>query len=287
MAKNNIENYEFQYLNDLASIYPAREIKNIFLQLLLFIKKWNKADYLLNKNQNLKQNEIQFLKESLRKLKIHTPIQYIIGNVLFYDLTIKVNKHVLIPRPETEELVQLIYNQNSSEKNWNILDIGTGSGCIIIALKKIFKNANCKGIDISQQALDMAIENAISNKIKVDFTLQDINQLSTYPNSLDIIVSNPPYVPKRDSNKMSKNVINFEPHVALFVENNHPLQFYHTIAEFGLKSLVNNGKIYFETHEDYAFEIVNLLKEKKYKNCNIYQDLQGKNRFIEAVKYDQ
>ena len=287
MAKNNIENYQFQYLTDLASIYPEREIKNIFLQLLLFIKKWNKVDYLLNKNQNLKQNEIQFLKESLRKLKIHTPIQYIIGNVLFYDLTIKVNKHVLIPRPETEELVKLIYNQNSSEKNWNILDIGTGSGCIIIALKKIFKNANCKGIDISQQALNMAIENAISNKIKIDFTLQDINQLSTHPNSLDIIVSNPPYVPKRDSNKMSKNVINFEPHVALFVENNHPLQFYHTIAEFGLKSLVNNGKIYFETHEDYAYEIVNLLKEKKYKNCNIYQDLQGKNRFIEAVKYDQ
>ena len=274
-------------MTDLASIYPEREIKNIFLQLLLFIKKWNKVDYLLNKNQNLKQNEIQFLKESLRKLKIHTPIQYIIGNVLFYDLIIKVNKHVLIPRPETEELVKLIYNQNSSEKNWNILDIGTGSGCIIIALKKIFKNANCKGIDISQQALNMAIENAISNKIKIDFTLQDINQLSTHPNSLDIIVSNPPYVPKRDSNKMSKNVINFEPHVALFVENNHPLQFYHTIAEFGLKSLVNNGKIYFETHEDYAYEIVNLLKEKKYKNCNIYQDLQGKNRFIEAVKYDQ
>ena len=139
MAKNNIENYQFQYLTDLASIYPEREIKNIFLQLLLFIKKWNKADYLLNKNQNLKQNEIRFLKESLRKLKIHTPIQYIIGNVLFYDLTIKVNKHVLIPRPETEELVQLIYNQNSSEKNWNILDIGTGSGCIIIALKKYLK----------------------------------------------------------------------------------------------------------------------------------------------------
>ena len=286
MIKNTIESYEIQYLSELDSIYPRREIKNIFLELLLYIKRWNKIDYLLNKNKILEKNEIQFLSESLRKLKNHIPLQHIIGHVFFCDLKIKVNEHVLIPRPETEELVQLICNQNSSEKSWNILDVGTGSGCIIIALKKVFKNANCKGIDISQQALNMAIENAISNNIKVDFILQDINQLPHYPNSLDIIVSNPPYVPKRDSNKMSKNIINFEPHIALFVENNHPLQFYNTIAEFGLKSLVNNGKIYFETHEDYAFEIVNLLKDKKYKNCIIRQDLQGKNRFVEAIKYD-
>ena len=286
MIKNTIESYEIQYLSELDSIYPRREIKNIFLELLLYIKRWNKIDYLLNKNKILEKNVIQFLSESLRKLKNHIPLQHIIGHVFFCDLKIKVNEHVLIPRPETEELVHIIYNQNKLETYLNILDVGTGSGCIIIALKTLLKNTNCEGIDISQKALNIAIENATCNNSDIEFKNQDINEYSVRPNSFDIIVSNPPYVPIRELKKIRTNVIDFEPHMALFVENNNPLKFYHTIAEFGRNSLVNKGKIYFETHEDYAFEIVNLLKDKKYKNCIIRQDLQGKNRFVEAIKYD-
>ena len=279
MIKNTIESYEIKYLSELDSIYPRREIKNIFLELLLYIKRWNKIDYLLNKNKILEKNEIQFLSESLRKLKNHIPLQHIIGHVFFCNLKIKVNEHVLIPRPETEELVHIIYNQNNLETYLNILDVGTGSGCIIIALKTLLKNTNCEGIDISQKALNIANSD-------IEFKNQDINEYSVRPNSFDIIVSNPPYVPIRELKKIQTNVIDFEPHMALFVENNNPLKFYHTIAEFGRNSLVNKGKIYFETHEDYAFEIVNLLKDKKYKNCIIRQDLQGKNRFVEAIKYD-
>ena len=260
------------------------QIENIFLELILFKKQWEKVGYLLHKNQLLNDEEITFMQFALQKLKKNIPVQHIIGHVIFNELTIKVNTHVLIPRVETEELVHLIYNTNLNNSPSTIIDIGTGSGCIILALKKIYSKAKCIGLDISKEAVNMAIANAKINSLEIDFINADIHNYSVNEKSLDIIVSNPPYIPLSNQINMHENVLKNDPHLALFVEDSNPLKFYKIIAEFGNHSLKEKGQIYFEIHEDFANDVVNLLVEKGYKNCDLYKDFQGKNRFVVASK---
>lgn len=279
-----IENLKKLYFENLNLKYSLREIENIFLELILFKKQWEKVEYLLHKNQLLNDEEITFMQLALQKLKKNIPVQHIIGHVIFNELTIKVNTHVLIPRVETEELVHLIYNTNLNNSPSTILDIGTGSGCIILALKKIYSKAKCIGLDISKEAVNMAIANAKINSLEIDFINADIHNYSVNEKSLDIIVSNPPYIPLSNQINMHENVLENDPHLALFVEDSNPLKFYKIIAEFGNHSLKEKGKIYFEIHEDFANDIVNLLVEKGYKNCDLYKDFQGKNRFVVASK---
>lgn len=281
---NKIENLKKLYFKNLNLKYSLREIENIFLELILFKKQWEKVEYLLHKNQLLNDEEITFMQLALQKLKKNIPVQHIIGHVIFNELTIKVNTHVLIPRVETEELVHLIYNTNLNNSPSTILDIGTGSGCIILALKKIYSKAKCIGLDISKEAVNMAIANAKINSLLIDFINADIHNYSVNEKSLDIIVSNPPYIPLSNQINMHENVLENDPHLALFVEDSNPLKFYKIIAEFGNHSLKEKGKIYFEIHEDFANDIVNLLVEKGYKNCDLYKDFQGKNRFVVASK---
>ena len=279
-----IENLKKLYFENLNLKYSLREIENIFLELILFKKQWEKVEYLLHKNQLLNDEEITFMQLALQKLKKNIPVQHIIGHVIFNELTIKVNTHVLIPRVETEELVHLIYNTNLNNSPSTIIDIGTGSGCIILALKKIYSKAKCIGLDISKEAVNMAIANAKINSLLIDFINTDIHNYSVNEKSLDIIVSNPPYIPLSNQINMHENVLENDPHLALFVEDSNPLKFYKIIAEFGNHSLKEKGKIYFEIHEDFANDIVNLLVEKGYKNCDLYKDFQGKNRFVVASK---
>ena len=279
-----IENLKKLYFENLNLKYSLREIENIFLELILFKKQWEKVEYLLHKNQLLNDEEITFMQLALQKLKKNIPVQHIIGHVIFNELTIKVNTHVLIPRVETEELVHLIYNTNLNNSPSTILDIGTGSGCIILALKKKYSKAKCIGLDISKEAVNMAIANAKINSLLIDFINTDIHNYSVNEKSLDIIVSNPPYIPLSNQINMHENVLENDPHLALFVEDSNPLKFYKIIAEFGNHSLKEKGKIYFEIHEDFANDIVNLLVEKGYKNCDLYKDFQGKNRFVVASK---
>jgi len=279
-----IENLKKLYFKNLNLKYSLREIENIFLELILFKKQWEKVEYLLHKNQLLNDEEITFMQFALQKLKKNIPVQHIIGHVIFNELTIKVNTHVLIPRVETEELVHLIYNTNLNNSPSTILDIGTGSGCIILALKKIYSKAKCVGLDISKEAVNMAIANAKINSLLIDFINADIHNYSVNEKSLDIIVSNPPYIPLSNQINMHENVLENDPHLALFVEDSNPLKFYKIIAEFGNHSLKEKGKIYFEIHEDFANDIVNLLVKKGYKNCDLYKDFQGKNRFVVASK---
>ena len=279
-----IENLKKLYFENLNLKYSLREIENIFLELILFKKQWEKVEYLLHKNQLLNDEEITFMQLALQKLKKNIPVQHIIGHVIFNELTIKVNTHVLIPRVETEELVHLIYNTNLNNSPSTILDIGTGSGCIILALKKIYSKAKCIGLDISKEAVNMAIANAKINSLLIDFINTDIHNYSVNEKSLDIIVSNPPYIPLSNQINMHENVLKNDPHLALFVEDSNPLKFYKIIAEFGNHSLKEKGKIYFEIHEDFANDVVNLLVEKGYKNCDLYKDFQGKNRFVVASK---
>ena len=279
-----IENLKKLYFENLNLKYSLREIENIFLELILFKKQWEKVEYLLHKNQLLNDEEITFMQLALQKLKKNIPVQHIIGHVIFNELTIKVNTHVLIPRVETEELVHLIYNTNLNNSPSTILDIGTGSGCIILALKKKYSKAKCIGLDISKEAVNMAIANAKINSLLIDFINTDIHNYSVNEKSLDIIVSNPPYIPLSNQINMHENVLKNDPHLALFVEDSNPLKFYKIIAEFGNHSLKEKGQIYFEIHEDFANDVVNLLVEKGYKNCDLYKDFQGKNRFVVASK---
>ena len=281
---NNINQCKEIFLDSLKENFDYREIENIFFELLFFKMKWERVDYLLNKNQKLKTGEVSFFENSLKKLSKNIPVQYITGQANFCNLLIKVNPKVLIPRPETEELVHLILNNHKQDSLKEILDVGTGSGCIIIALKKILSNTNCTAIDISKDAIRTAKDNAELNKVEVDFIIKDILEYKNEEKSWDVIVSNPPYIPISNKEYMHPNVIQNEPPQALFVEDEEPLKYYKIISDFAYNHLKKNGKIYFEIHEDFANEVVNLLAIKKYFKSSVHKDFQGKNRFVVATK---
>ena len=272
------------FLDSLKENLPSREIENIFFELLFFKKKWERVDYLLNKNQKLSPKEVSFFENSLEKLSKNIPVQYITGQANFCDLLIKVNPKVLIPRPETEELVHLILNNHKQDSLKEILDVGTGSGCIIIALKKTLPNTNCTALDISKDAIRTAKANAVLNKVEVDFITKDILDYKNEEKSWDMIVSNPPYIPISNKKHMHPNVVQNEPSQALFVENEEPLKYYQIISDFANNHLKKNGKIYFEIHEDFANDVVNLLSIKKYFKTTVHKDFQGKKRFVVATK---
>ena len=272
------------FLDSLKENLPSREIENIFFELLFFKMNWERVDYLLNKNQKLSPKEVSFFKNCLEKINKNIPVQYITGQVNFCNLLIKVNPNVLIPRPETEELVHLILNNHNQDSLKEILDIGTGSGCIIIALKKTLPNTNCTAIDISKEAIRTAKANAVLNKVEVDFITKDILDYKNEEKSWDMIVSNPPYIPISNKKHMHPNVVQNEPSQALFVENEEPLKYYQIISNFANNHLKKNGKIYFEIHEDFANDVVNLLSTKKHFKTTVHKDFQGKNRFVVATK---
>jgi release factor glutamine methyltransferase len=246
--------------------------------------KWERVDYLLNKTQKLTPKQVSFFENSLEKLSKNIPVQYITGQVNFCNLLIKVNPKVLIPRPETEELVHLVLNNHKEDYLKEILDVGTGSGCIIIALKKTLPNTNCTAIDISKDAISTAKENAELNKVEIDFINKDILEYKNEKKSWDIILSNPPYIPISNKKHMHPNVVQNEPSQALFVENEEPLKYYKIISDFAINHLKKNGKIYFEIHEDFANDVVNLLSIKKHFKSSVYKDFQGKKRFVVATK---
>ena len=272
------------FLDSLKENLPSREIENIFFELLFFKMNWERVDYLLNKNQKLSPKEVSFFKNCLEKINKNIPVQYITGQAYFSNLLIKVNPNVLIPRPETEELVHLILNNHNQDSLKEILDIGTGSGCIIIALKKTLPNTNCTAIDISKDAIRTAKANAVLNKVEVDFITKDILEYKNEEKSWDMIVSNPPYIPISNKKHMHPNVVQNEPSQALFVENEEPLKYYQIISDFAKNHLKKNGKIYFEIHEDFANDVVNLLSTKKHFKSSVHKDFQGKNRFVVATK---
>ena len=222
---------------------------------------------------------------AIKELKKFKPLQYILGEADFYHLKFYVNEHVLIPRPETEELVHFIIHDNKMNAP-AILDIGTGSGCIPIALKKNIPSAVVSSIDVSEKALNVANRNAKKNDVEILFILRDIldplaildQQLLKY----DIIVSNPPYICNAEKNKMDKNVLDYEPHLALFVNDNDPLLFYNVICDFALKMLKTNGKLYFEINQSLASETKDLLESKGFKNVELIKDLSNNYRILRS-----
>lgn len=282
----NINSYSAaknDFSKSLKGVYPSNEIDNFFFLILHKQLKWKRIDFALNRNKIPSSEFLVFLDEVISQLKINVPIQHILGFVYFYDLDIKVNKDVLIPRPETEELVYKIVNE-LDVSSISLLDVGTGSGCIPLAIKKKCPDLQCSGIDISASAIAIAKENAKMLNLNVVFKEEDVFNSSFGDHMVDVLVSNPPYIPKKEINTMNSNVVDYEPHSALFVEDDAPLLFYNQIANVGRRILNENGKIYFEIHENFGDQVVNLLTDLDYSNISLFKDLQGKNRIVKASK---
>ena len=234
----------------------------------------------------LSENESTKLIDILNELSTGKPIQYILGKTEFYGLPFLVNPSVLIPRPETEELVDWAINSLKTEINnsAHIIDIGTGSGCIAISIKKHLPDFKVSAIDISATAIQTATKNAKLNQVEVEFSEEDIlNPKATKTKKYKVIISNPPYVTLLDKRQMHTNVTDFEPHNALFVSDDDPLIFYRFIAKFAIKHLDQNGLLFFEINESYGQETVNLLDELGFKEISLRKDLSGKDRMLKAM----
>ena len=230
-----------------------------------------------------KEKEL-LLEEYLERLKRSEPIQYVLGQADFYGLKFQVNQDVLIPRQETEELVYWILENHPTKQPLNVLDIGTGSGCIPITLKKHRLEWAITGVDVSIGALEVAQQNADRNGVEVAFRQMDVLSVDSLSANWDIIVSNPPYIPPDESHLMPKNVLKYEPRLALFVENEDSLLFYRKIAALSLNALSENGRLYFELNEYNAEEVKAILLEKGYRTVEIQIDINGKQRMISAQR---
>ena len=274
-------------MNILANILPLflKEIDNfsrreIISFAYLSIEKilgFSKSDCILNSNYILSDEDISSFEKIIVEIKKNIPIQYILGETHFYNLKFNVNSSTLIPRPETEELVRYILSHNFS----SVLDIGTGSGCIAISIAKN-SNASIDAIDNSKEALEIAKSNAILNSVDVNFMFNDVFGFSV-TKKYDLIVSNPPYVLNSEKKYMHQNVIDYEPHNALFVEDSNPLIFYEKIALIASKNLNSNGLLFFEINEKFGEQIIDLLLKLNFVDIELKKDINGRDRIIKSV----
>ncbi|MBA4167677.1 MAG: peptide chain release factor N(5)-glutamine methyltransferase [Chitinophagaceae bacterium] len=272
-------------LAQLQPLYDPREAANITDLVMENITGLQKIDRMVSKESVLSDESFNTLNKYISALNDHEPVQYVLGEAWFSGMKFYVNKNVLIPRPETEELVQWIIDENGSVNKVRIFDAGTGSGCIPVALKKKLQNSDVSCCDISEAALAVAKTNARGLYADIEFLLIDVLDHNAW-NSIslvDIIVSNPPYIPWKEKLSMQKNVVAHEPHQALFVEDNDPLVFYKALAEMGRKKLRFPGKIYVEIHEDLAGETAEVFRLAGYNTIEIKKDMQGKDRMIRAL----
>lgn len=268
---------------ELKEFYPETEIKSFSYLIIEHLTGFTRTEIIVNKNTFFSDEQRNEIESFIEKLKNYVPIQYILGETEFYGLTFKVNESVLIPRPETEELVDWICSENNSTGTLNILDIGTGSGCIAISLKHQLKDAQVTAFDISEKALETARLNATTNQLAVNFERVDILNPLLIEKKWDIIVSNPPYVLENEKPTMNANVLDYEPHLALFVPDNDPLLFYRQIATFASKHLSTNGKLYFEINRAYGQQTIQLLTEQGFSNLALRKDISGNDRMVRAI----
>lgn len=264
----------------LSELYPSEEVQSFFNILSEKFLKLSRVEMALNPDQKISEVNAEKFLAALIRLKNQEPIQYIIGETEFYGLSFKVSQHTLIPRPETEELVAWILSETASVEVMGILDIGTGSGCIAISLAKNLPNAKISALDISEETLNIAKENATINKVKVNFYQLDVLTAEALPQLYDVIVSNPPYVREQEKGMMEQNVLKYEPEAALFVRDEDPLLFYRTISQLAKLQLKPGGKLFFEINEYLAEATVLLLKSEGFQNIVLKKDIFGKDRMI-------
>lgn len=280
MQLNEYRNY---FKSELTERYPSGEIDQLFFLTIEEICALSKTDFQLKSESVLEATTEKKLIDILSQLRSGRPLQYILGVSWFDNLKLKVNESVLIPRQETEELVEWISKENRAA-DISILDLCSGSGCISLALKRRFPEATIEGYDISDGALAIANENAIANKLEVKYTKVDVLSLDKLPSNLDIIVSNPPYVRASEMSLMSEHVLNYEPHLALFVSDEDPLVFYKAIARFSYEALIPGGKLYVEINEALANETVAVFEKVGFGNIVARKDLNDRFRMIRAIR---
>ena len=279
-----LKQYKVHFFDALKNIQDEQEIESFFFILTEYLHNLKRVDVALNPNYEISDAAIEKWNSILVQLQQEKPIQYITGEAWFYGLRFEVNENTLIPRPETEELVEFILKETSNfqlpASSLNILDIGTGTGCIPISLKVNLPQANVSAIDISEKALEVAKRNAELNKVEINFIEANILEVEDLNQHFDIIVSNPPYVRNLEKQEIKKNVLDYEPHLALFVEDTDALLFYRKIAQLALKNLSPNGLLFFEINQYLGKETVELLEKMHFKNTALHKDIYGNDRMI-------
>lgn len=268
----------------LKEIYIENEIDSLFFIALEYVTSISKIEYILQKEEEISEEKLIKLKFILEKLTKNKPVQYITKKAYFYGLNFYVNEKVLIPRQETNELVDWVIMSVTHSKPIKILDIGTGSGCIAITLKKNLPLSEVFAIDISNEAIQVAQKNANDNEVEINFLQKNILEINDLKSNFDIIISNPPYVRELEKLEMAPNVLDNEPHLALFVPDNNPLLFYEKITEIALKNLTEDGMLFFEINQYLSEETKKMIENKGFKNVTLRKDLQENYRMILAKK---
>jgi len=292
-----LKNYKNTFLQELSTLYEEQEIESFFYIILEKLHGLKRIDLALNPQKVMDGVHLKKWKNIVSELKKQRPIQYILGETEFYGLRFLVNENTLIPRPETEELVELIIestNYKLRNTKLKVLDIGTGSGCIAISLAKHLATSEVFAIDVSEKALAVAKKNSELNDVKVNYInvdilkINDLKELATHNPQLatqfDVIVSNPPYVRNLEKSEIKPNVLEYEPHLALFVEDTDALLFYRKIAELAHKNLNPNGKLYFEINQYLGNETIELVESFGFKNVKLIKDIYGNDRIISCEK---
>ncbi|RZJ34548.1 MAG: peptide chain release factor N(5)-glutamine methyltransferase [Flavobacterium sp.] len=276
-----LREYRTGFIEKLSSIYGHAEAESFFNISLEEIHRLSRSSLALQPDFSISESELALWDSVLHKLKNEIPIQYIFGCADFFGMKFKVNENVLIPRQETEELVEWILTENKNKPGLSVIDVGTGSGCIAISLAKNLPEANVTAIDVSPDALSVARENASKNTAAVEFICQDVLSADRLPKA-DVIVSNPPYVTINEKQEMRRNVLENEPHLALFVPDNDALLFYRKIGGLALHSLRSGGVLYFEINQYLGDETVKLLNNIGFRKVELRKDIYGNDRMIRA-----
>lgn len=268
-------------VQSLCAVYPQGEAQWLWREMMLCIKGWDRVQLAIRANDPVSDFVRQKVCDTTTRLLAHEPIQYIFGMAEFYGLRLHVSPDVLIPRPETAELVDMIVSQAHDRSDLRVLDICTGSGCIAVALARNLRFPHIDAVDLSAKALEIAAQNASDLKVKINFSRRDALHLQpeTSPR-YDIIVSNPPYIAEHEKSSMDANVLEHEPAMALFVPDDNPLLFYHAIASYAMSALVPGGRLYFEINPLFASQLGSDLKNQGWQDINIIPDMQRLNRFI-------
>ncbi len=282
-ASNKLADIKREIVSRIAGLYPQGEAENMANMLILHFFGLSRAMQQIYPEKRISESELLLIHKAVKRLLMAEPIQYVLGSTEFYGLKLEVAPDVLIPRPETEELVDIIVKDNKND-NIDILDVGTGSGCIALALKSTLVQSRVTAIDVSEKALALAHRNAENLHLAVDFRQCDILDTEgcrkVFEKKFHIVVSNPPYVLQKEKEQMADNVLKHEPHLALFVADDNPLLFYRKIMYLAEKSLLPEGKLYFEVNENYAEETASLFGGSRFATSEILTDFHGKKRFL-------
>jgi len=286
VKSNKIKDIRDHYYNELKKTFPPHEAQSMLEIIIEDLVQISKMKIMLHPETRISESELLKVHFACKELKNHKPVQYITGKTNFYGLDLEVDKNVLIPRPETEELVEWILSEITIEENLSILDIGTGSGAIALSIKSKRESFNIAASDISKEALHVAKKNADSLGLSIQLIEADIldkNSWSGFP-EYDLIVSNPPYITDAEKAQMQANVLGYEPHQALFVADEDPLLFYRIILEFSERHLKKGGKVYFEINENFGAEMISLFEDFNFIDIILKNDLSDRNRMIRGKK---